>query len=190
MGLYLKGFASVLENKPYGDNVDICKLECVGHVQKRVGTRLRRLKKAKKGKKLSDDKGLSGKGRLTDHEIDQLQRYYGLAIRNNLESVESMKKAIWATFYHNLSSDEKPQHHLCPNDSKTWCKYNKAILNGESYTHKHSLPESVMEEIRPTFVDLSDDKLLKRCLHGGTKTPMRVSTELSGLGCPKQFLLV
>lgn len=82
-----------------------------------------------------------------------------------------MKKAIWATFYHKLSSDEKPQHHLCPNDSKTWCKYNKAILNGESYTHKHSMPESVMEEIRPTFVDLSDDKLLKRCLHGGTQNP-------------------
>lgn len=62
-------------------------------------------KEIKKSIKLSD---LSGKGRLTDHEIDQLQRYYGLAIRNNLESVESMKKAIWATFHHKLSSDEKP----------------------------------------------------------------------------------
>lgn len=45
---------------------EIEKFECVGDIQKRVGTRLRRLKKDLKGVKLSDDKPIGGKGRLTD----------------------------------------------------------------------------------------------------------------------------
>lgn len=65
-----KGFQSVLEAKPYGDEVVIEKLECVGHIQKRLGTRLRNLKKNMKGVDLSDGKPLGGKGRLTDPEID------------------------------------------------------------------------------------------------------------------------
>lgn len=47
-----------------------------------------------KNVKLSDDKKLGGKGRLTDDKIDQLQRYYGLAIRRNLSSVDQMKDAV------------------------------------------------------------------------------------------------
>lgn len=114
---------------------------------------------------------MAGKGRLTDEEIDQLQRYYGLAIRKNLTSVEAMKKAIWATYFHKLSSDEKPQHQLCPTQSETWCKYNKAQQKGEKYTHKHSLPEAVMDVVKPIFKDLSDVNLLKRCLPGKTQNP-------------------
>lgn len=39
-----KGFANVLESKPYGEDVSISKQECVGHIQKRLGERLRKLK--------------------------------------------------------------------------------------------------------------------------------------------------
>ena len=35
-----ESFKKVLESKPSGDNLIPCKLECVGHVQKRLGTRL------------------------------------------------------------------------------------------------------------------------------------------------------
>ncbi|GFV70504.1 uncharacterized protein TNCV_2868501 [Trichonephila clavipes] len=63
--------------KPYKD-VNIEKLECVGHVEKRMGTRLRALKLKLKGEKLEDKKSLGGRNRLTDAEIDKLQRYYGL----------------------------------------------------------------------------------------------------------------
>ncbi|KAJ8880642.1 hypothetical protein PR048_017112 [Dryococelus australis] len=67
-----KGFTAILKkNHPYGNNVNITKLECVGHTQKRVGTRLRPLKWDMKGQKLSDGKGFGGKGRHTDTEIDQ-----------------------------------------------------------------------------------------------------------------------
>ena len=49
------------------------KKECVGHVQKRVGTNLRNLKK--------EHKRIGGKGKLTNSAIDKLQNYYGIAIR-------------------------------------------------------------------------------------------------------------
>ena len=45
-------------------SIEIIKLECVGHYQKRVGTWLQNLKKK--------EKGLGGRCRLTDSTIDQL----------------------------------------------------------------------------------------------------------------------
>ncbi|GFW95166.1 hypothetical protein TNCV_313701 [Trichonephila clavipes] len=74
----------------YGDR-GIKKLECVGYVEKRMGTRLRALKLKMRSKKLNDTKTLDDHGRLTDAEIHKLQRYYGLAIRNNSDSYNSMK---------------------------------------------------------------------------------------------------
>ena len=50
----------------------INKLECVGHIQKRLGCRLRTLQQTCKGKKLSDGKGISGKGKLTDRAVNLL----------------------------------------------------------------------------------------------------------------------
>ena len=52
---------------PTPDNytsIQVKKLECVGHVQKRVGLRLRNLKK--------QEKGVGGKGKLTNNMIDRL----------------------------------------------------------------------------------------------------------------------
>jgi len=49
-----KNHARVKELKPYGDDVYIVKEDCVGHVQNRMGCRLRDLKNAYKGKKLDD----------------------------------------------------------------------------------------------------------------------------------------
>ena len=48
---------SVVESKPYGDDCIPRKLECIGHVQKRVGSRLLKLKSSKKAVKRSDGKG-------------------------------------------------------------------------------------------------------------------------------------
>ena len=70
-------------NRIYGDAYVICKAECVGHVQKRLGSALRRYKNTKKGVKLSDGKGVSGPGRLTDKLMDKMQNFFGQAIRSN-----------------------------------------------------------------------------------------------------------
>lgn len=109
----LKSYQAVQELKPNGENVPIDKLECIGHIQKRMGTRLRRLKSSNKGLKLSDGKTLGGKNRLSSSVIDQLQTYYGLAIRRSSTVIE-MKQAIWALYYHKLSTDEDPKNGLCP----------------------------------------------------------------------------
>ncbi|GFW86216.1 uncharacterized protein TNCV_4779281 [Trichonephila clavipes] len=97
-----KAFTSIVENKVYGDHCSVEKLECIGHVMKRMGTRLRRLKTKMRGQKFSDGKPLCGRNRLTKAEIDRLQAYYGLAIRRNLSSVKDMQQAIWAIFLHKL----------------------------------------------------------------------------------------
>ena len=60
------------------------KLDCIGHVQKRLGTHLRDLRK--KESKLKDGKSVKGsKHRLTDKAIGKLQTYYGKAIRANVK---------------------------------------------------------------------------------------------------------
>lgn len=52
-----KTFKAILDLNPYGDDFTVVKSECVGHVEKRMGTRLRNAKKLHK---------LGGKGKLTD----------------------------------------------------------------------------------------------------------------------------
>ena len=87
------------------------KHECVGHVQKRLGMQLRTLKKPDSSGKLVK---FGGKGRLTDHNIDQVQVFYGGAIRNHQNDLEGMEKAIWAVFYYSVSTDNNLQHQYCP----------------------------------------------------------------------------
>lgn len=160
----------MVKDNPYGDVV-ISKLECIGHIQKRMGSRLRRLETSLKGKILCDGKSISGKNRLTDGAIDRLQNYFGLAIRQNLDSVENMRRAIWAIYFHTLSTNETPNHGLCPAGADSWCKYRKGLITGEKYNHSNSLPTAIMDEIKPIFKDLAQQDLLKKCLHGRTQNP-------------------
>lgn len=166
-------FPTVLKENPYGQECQVEKLECVGHVRKRMGTRLRNLKNSMGKKELVDGKTIGGRGRLTNVVIDEIQTYYGLAIQRNTGSLENMKQAVWATYFHLMSTNDSPAHGMCPQGNDTWCKYHKAIAEGKTYDHKaHThLPKSVMETIKPIFRDLSNDQLLRRCLHGGTQNP-------------------
>ncbi|GFV33688.1 uncharacterized protein TNCV_4568031 [Trichonephila clavipes] len=123
-----KTFNALSENKPYGDDHLIQKIECVGHVQKRMDTRLRKLKLVYSKKKLSDGKTIGGKGRLTDSLIDKLAYYYGNAIRCNSTSVKEMRKAIWAVWGHSCSTDDEPMHWFCPTNPNTWYLSHPALL--------------------------------------------------------------
>ncbi|GFU31573.1 uncharacterized protein TNCV_3539581 [Trichonephila clavipes] len=165
-----KGFLTIKEANVYGVT-EVEKLECVGHVQKRMGTRMRNILKMSKGIKLSDGKNISGRGRLTLKELDSIQHYYGLAIRKNLSYVEDMKRAIWAIYFHKLSTEDNPQHALCPLGEDSWCGYNRSIVTGEFYIQKYSLPESILLKVKKVFRDLTVNDLLKKCLHGRTQNP-------------------
>ncbi|GFY18426.1 uncharacterized protein TNCV_2396542 [Trichonephila clavipes] len=104
-------------------------------------------------------------GRLTDAEIDKLQRYYGLAIRNNTGSINSMKQVIWATYFHKASTDAYPQHGLCPTNEDTCCEYNRAITNGEVYKQKNTLPSEMHNCIKNVYWELTTPNHLAKCLH-------------------------
>ncbi|GFU76610.1 uncharacterized protein TNCV_1272591 [Trichonephila clavipes] len=164
---------SLVEKKSYGDNIEIEKIECVGHVQKRMGSRLRKLKSSLGKKKLSDGKTIGGKGRLTDVVINRLTTFYGNAIRGNPKNVHEMRQAIWAVWAHTASTDEQPKHWFCPKSNNSWCKYNICVQNNkvQGFKHKNNLHEAVSKAIKPIFKDLSHLKLLRRCLGGKTQNP-------------------
>ena len=60
-----------------------------------------------KGTKLSDGKGVTGAGRLTNQMIKKLQNYYGFAIRQNKGNLAGMKEAINAIKHHIIEEPTK-----------------------------------------------------------------------------------
>ena len=175
--------------KKFGERYVVKKEECVGHVQKRLGTALRKYKNDKKGQKLSDGKGVGGRGRLTDKVVDKMQNYYGKAIRGNKGDLEGMKKSINAIQHHMIKSDKKSleeQHQYCPQSGDTWCKYWKDKHDHTSlYNEDNRLPVVFMAELDPIFARLSQDKLLIRCLKGITQNQNEAANGLLWSKCPK-----
>ena len=138
-----------------------------------MGTNLREYKRKEKKRKLADGKGVGGLGRLTDKKVDQMQNYYGQAIRGNKGSLSGMKNAVMAIFKHMIKDDHKSlgsQHSLCPKDVNPWCKFwkNKADTSIQ-YDATNRLPSVFQEELRPIFERLSSNQLLERCLKGLTQ---------------------
>ena len=156
----------VVKAKPYGDEVIVRKVEHVGHIQKRMGGRLRRKKKDMKGKKLSDGKTIGGRNRLTDNLIDSFQRYYGKALRQNKGNLANMQKAVKAIWHHYASTDENQMHEYCPEGTDSWCKWQKDQANGTNSFKPKNVAPAVMQEILPTFEALWDANLLQSVLEG------------------------
>ena len=182
----------------YGAECEVEKLDCIGHVQKRMGKHLLKLKALNKSK-LSDGKSIGGKGRLTEGKIKQLQKYYGLAIRQNTSTkpnptqaeidvaAYTMKKNIIAILHHSVHlKDTSKQHRYCPQGESSWCKWQQDQASGTStYDGSSCLPEVFLQELTPTFLALSDTKLLERCVRGTTQNPNECLNSLVWARCPK-----
>ncbi|GFW22227.1 uncharacterized protein TNCV_1429811 [Trichonephila clavipes] len=150
-----KAFMSVKDT--YGLN-SVTKFECIGHVQKRVGSRLRKLK--------TKTKRLSGKGKLTDNFIDRLQNYYGIAVRSNVGNLTAMQQNVIAALYHCASSDKKPMHGQCSVEKKagkeSWCYFQRGVANGTKCSTKYAgLSNDVLNKIKPVYLELCDKQILK-----------------------------
>ena len=181
-------FKDVLETNPYRDYCILpSKLECIGHVQKRLGTRLRELRKQHKNTSIP----LSGRGKLTDKIINSMQNYYGLAIRQNQGELYKMKKAIGAVLWHCTEFEEEPvRHRFCPTDANTWCKWQHDRINGgNKYRRKPGIPKWIHDIIRPIFQDLSSDELLSKCLHGRTQNSNEAINHMIWQKCPKNIFV-
>jgi hypothetical protein len=176
-------FNGVVEHDPYPGHT-IEKAECVNHVAKRLGTRLRKLKKDSfvekrtatgKMRKMST---LGGKNKLTDEVIDKLTGYYGIAIRSSKgTTIEQMKKACLSGFLHVSSTDSKHNHQYCPDGPTSHCFYKKALANNEeppshdTMKIKCRLSEDEKQLVMNVYEDLSNDDLLRKCLSGRTQNP-------------------
>ena len=149
---------TVAANNP---DLKLKKLECVGHVQKRVGKRLRNFKK--NVKKLN--------GKLTATMIDKFKNYYDIAVRSNAGDLEGMTKAIHASLFHVASSKKNEWHYHCPKGASSWCHYNSDKATGLStYKPGKGLPKDILlTHVKPIFHELSSPELLKKCLHGKTQ---------------------
>lgn len=90
-----KTFLLLQKEAPYGPNHPITKLDCMGHVQKLMGTALQNLKVQHRGKKLSDSKTIGGAGRLTDELINSFRRNKG--------DLRCLDRAVQASLLHRNS---------------------------------------------------------------------------------------
>jgi len=164
-------YVTVRDSRPYGEGEEneIEKLDCCGHVQKRMGTHLRTLIKENKGVKIAGKKGLGGKGRLTQSRVNDFQTYYGKAIRSNRGNLEEMKRGVWAIFYHYSSTARNPQHHCCPPGERSWCKWQRDQVTGEKTFVPNPLPWPVLKKIKPVFERLASAEILEKCLDGFTQ---------------------
>ena len=124
--------------------ITVMKYGCLGHYQKRVGNRLRKLRSKVKGlggKAKSKEKVTTTKDgniikttevaniRLTDAMIDMLQNYFGIALRSGAKSVPELKVALLASFFHIASSKTNNFHTNCPETPYSWCQYKRDIIN-------------------------------------------------------------
>ena len=161
---------------------DINKEECVGHIQKRMGSALRRYKKNRKGTKLADGKSVGGAGRLTDDLINRIPNYFGQSIRNNKGDLTGMKSIIWAIFHHIVRDDTKTlaeQHAKCPRNR--WCKF---WTNESSYNQSNRISSAFIPFLK-LFERLTSDDLLKRCLKGYTQNQNEALNGTIWNRCPK-----
>lgn len=156
------------------------------------------LKSTTKGK-LADGKSIGGQGRLTEVRIKRIQRYYGLAIRQNTLSkpnptekevdvaVYTMKKNIIAILHHSIQSkDLAKQQRYCAVGESHWCKWQQDTATGmTTYKNQDCLPEVFRELLRPTFISLSERKLLERCIRGTTQNRNGSINALVWARCPR-----
>ena len=155
----------------FGELYGIKKEECVGHIQKRMGKGLRQYKLKNKSIKLSDGKGVGGSGCLTDLIIDKMQNNFGEAIRNNIGNRDNMYNAIWAIFKHRVRNDVEMTLDMTYIQEMTGVPFGVALI-------KKHLPHVFVEQLKPIFTRLSEDKLLDRYLQGLTQNQNEAANQV------------
>lgn len=142
----------------YGGDKIVIKYECIGHYQKRVGNRLRKLKKR-----------VSGLKDLTEAVMDILQNYFGIALRSNVTTVEEMSEALLGSFFH-VASGKRNLHTYCQKGSTSWCQFQRDVANGTNL-HKagSGLNDNTISHVKPIYQSLIKPEELKKLLHGKTQ---------------------
>ena len=154
---------------------------------------LRNLRQSQKGKKLNDFKlgqiSLSGKGNLTDKPINFFQNYYSMAIQQNVDNLYNMQKSVRAVLFHSSDiEDENIRHQFCPRTKTSWCLWQSdKLTNLSKYQKKLSFPLAIHKVLILIFKDLSNQDLLKKCLHGQTQNNNESLNSVIWKRCPKDI---
>ena len=98
-----------------------------------------------------------------------------------------MKKNIIAILNHSVKAQvPAKQHRFCPLGETSWCKWQQDATTGtKTYKDDDCSPEVFLELLRPTFMTLSDTKLLERCIRGTTQNPNECINGTAWVRCPK-----
>ena len=76
-------------------------------------------------------------------------------------------------FHCSEASNLDTRHQMCPHSSESWCKLQFDKINNTSlYKNKPGLSSVVRDAIKPIFMNLSDDNLLKNAFMGKHKITM------------------
>ena len=161
------------------------KSECLGHYQKRVGNRLRKLRQRVKGlggtskaKEImhcsKDGKVIKMKekarGMLTNSAIDMLQNYFGIALRSGAKTVPELRNKLWASFFHLASSEKHNYHTYCPATSDSWCQDQRDnICKTNLYKPDKGYEPHVIKHVIPEYKKLTTESELSKCFHGNTQ---------------------
>ena len=99
-----------------------------------------------------------------------------------------MKKNIIASLHHSVQSDDlAKQHRFCPRGETSWCKWQQDKASGTStYKGGECLPLVFLEVLKPVYMTLSDDNLLKRCVLGATQNVNECINGVVWSRCHKQ----
>ncbi|GFT95623.1 uncharacterized protein TNCV_310401 [Trichonephila clavipes] len=89
-----------------------------------------------------------------------------------------MQRAVIAAFYHCCSGKSNPMHGQCPLGSESWCAYQQAQSAGKVFYDKNAgLPKSIINKIKPTYLQLCDQNLLRKCKLGIQRMSMERSSK-------------
>lgn len=188
-----KTFKRLEESEPYGEAVKIKKKACVLHVGKSIYRRGKEAKKnhakikkaleaqkkreaiergeevPKKKKAQKSKQPVVKSLKFTEAQLSLLSSYFKKAVLTHPDSVPDMKNAILASLYHKCSTDAKPQHQYCPAGADSWCAYQKAVATKQNYNHPPAFDQEIQDLLQPIYEELTDEKLLERCLGANTQ---------------------
>ena len=102
--------------------------EFISHIAKWLGMALCNLSTQQKEGSSSWGRGF---GKLTQASFTKLTSYYRKAIHAHPDDLPAMTNAVFATYYHAVSTGDNPQHTHRPSGEDSWCFFKRAGATGE-----------------------------------------------------------
>ena len=163
-------FNTIKKLKPYCDTI-IRKPECVGHVQKGLGTSCHKLRMTWTGKKMIQWERHHGTSRVQVTKLIKLSilyKYYcGMAMGNNVGGLYGIKNSVAATLLYNCEiANKKERQQFCSCLRTSLCMWwsNKLIPGQNKYKKKLSFSLAIKSLLMPIFRDLLKETLLHKCV--------------------------